>query len=135
MNAAAHLCLAALLLSVLSACGHSQKTVSANVHPEVVPPAVPDANGVRITGLVRALRVYSIQTPQIAQIVQGAGPQGQYYRSKNGGIYYRDAQHRVHWVTAPQQPIEVPAEEYHRYTGRDPNAYGSQVIRQAPAGW
>ena len=45
------------------------------------------------------------------QNAQGAGAQGQYYRSKNGGIYYRDAKGGVHWVTAPQQPIQVPADE------------------------
>lgn len=73
---AAAICLTAILLS---ACRHSQKVVSANVNPEVVPP-VADSNpsGVRITGLVRAVRVYAIQTPQIAQIMQGGGggPQG-----------------------------------------------------------
>lgn len=67
------------------------------------------------------------------QKAQGAGPQGQYYRSKNGGIYYRDAKGGVHWVTAPQQPIEVPADEYQRTTGQPAPANGG-VIRTAPAG-
>ena len=38
----------------------------------------------------------------------------QYYRSKNGRIYYRDAQKRVHWVTPPRQ-VYVPANEADRY--------------------
>ncbi len=38
----------------------------------------------------------------------------QYYRSKNGRIYYRDAQHQVHWVTPPKQ-VSVPAEEAPMY--------------------
>lgn len=57
------------------------------------------------------------------------GPNSQYYLSKNGRVYYRDAQKRVHWVTPPRDGIQVPAEEAERYrefqgydnrpTGRD----------------
>lgn len=68
-----------------------------------------------------------------------AGPNGQYYLSKNGRVYYRDAQRRVHWVTPPPNGIQVPAEEARRYrefqgydnrpTGRDltslPEAQGA----------
>ena len=70
------------------------------------------------------------------QNAQGAGPQGQYYRSKNGGIYYRDPKNPkiVHWVTAPQQPIQVPADEYQRYTGQ-PAPTGGGTVSTAPAGW
>ena len=66
---------------------------------------------------------------------QGHGPEGQYYRSRNGRIYYRDRQGNPVWVTAPQQPIEVPADEYARYTGRRYDDYQGRVIREAPAGW
>lgn len=62
---------------------------------------------------------------------QGTGAEGQYYRSKNGRIYYRDAQGRPHWVTPPSEGIQVPAEQAERYreyqgyngreTGRDLN--------------
>jgi hypothetical protein len=58
-----------------------------------------------------------------------SGPNGQYYLSKNGRVYYRDAEHRAHWVTPPPNGIQVPAEEAQRYrefqgydnrqTGRD----------------
>lgn len=65
----------------------------------------------------------------------GQGPQGQYYRSRNGRIYYRDARGQAVWVTAPQEPIRVPAEEYERYTGRSPEGYDGRVLREAPAGW
>jgi len=41
----------------------------------------------------------------------GTGPEGQYYRSQNGRIYYRDAQHNVHWVTPPAGGIQVPAND------------------------
>jgi hypothetical protein len=60
---------------------------------------------------------------------QQEGPQGKYYLSKNGRIYYRDAQKRAHWVTPPPGGIQVPAEQAERYrefqgydnrtTGRD----------------
>jgi len=67
---------------------------------------------------------------------QGEGPQGRYYRSRNGRVYYRDLKTgQYQWVDPPQQPIRVPAEEYERYTGRSAEEYGDQVIRQAPPGW
>jgi hypothetical protein len=57
------------------------------------------------------------------------GPEGQYYLSKNGRVYYRDAEHRAHWVTPPPGGIAVPADEaadyaefqgyQNRPTGRD----------------
>lgn len=47
---------------------------------------------------------------------QGTGPEGQYYRSRNGRIYYRDAQGRAHWVTPPSEGIRVPQDEYERYS-------------------
>lgn len=46
-----------------------------------------------------------------------AGAEGQYYLSKNGRVYYRDAQHRAHWVTPPAGGIEVPADEGQQYEG------------------
>jgi len=70
---------------------------------------------------------------------QGNGVQGQYYRSKNGGIYYRDPKNPqiVHWVTPPtaQAPLRVPAEDYQRYTGRSIDNYGGNVITAAPPDW
>src|SRR5947199_8037197 len=72
------------------------------------------------------------------QKAQGEGVQGQYYRSKNGGVYYRDPKNPkiVHWVTAPtaQRPLEVPADEYQQYAGQAPQSSGG-VITQAPPGW
>jgi hypothetical protein len=66
----------------------------------------------------------------------GEGVNGKYYRSKNGRVYYRDLKTGEHrWVDAPQQPIEVPAEEYSRYTGRSYDDHGGGVIRQAPPSW
>lgn len=55
---------------------------------------------------------------------QGPGPQGQYYLSKNGRVYYRDAQHRAHWVTPPPEGIRVPEEEARQY--RDFQGYNNR---------
>lgn len=45
---------------------------------------------------------------------QGTGPEGQYYLSKNGRVYYRDENGRAHWVTPPRR-MEVPMDELQRY--------------------
>jgi len=57
------------------------------------------------------------------------GAQGKYYLSKNGRVYYRDAEKRAHWVTPPSEGIRVPESEAQKYrefqgynrssTGRD----------------
>jgi hypothetical protein len=52
----------------------------------------------------------------------GAG--GQYYLSRNGRVYYRDAEHRVHWVTPPPGGITVPADEAGAY--RDLQGYDNR---------
>lgn len=67
------------------------------------------------------------------QNARGEGPDGQYYRSKNGRIYYRDKKGNPVWVTEPAQPLEIPADEYERVTGQRVGSDG--VIRQAPANW
>jgi len=65
---------------------------------------------------------------------QGEGANGKYYLSKNGRVYWRDLKTgQYHWVDAPQQPIQVPANEYQQVTGQSPS-YGGGVIRQAPPG-
>ena len=70
------------------------------------------------------------------QNAQGEGPNGRYYRSKNGRVYYRDMRTgKFQWVDPPSQPIQVPADEYERTTGAQAPSYGGGVIRQAPPGW
>lgn len=44
-----------------------------------------------------------------------SGVDSQYYVSKNGRVYYRDAEHRAHWVTPPPNGISVPANEATEY--------------------
>ena len=64
----------------------------------------------------------------------------QLYRSKNGGVYYRDARGRPVWLTVPSRGMQVPADEvsryapdYARYRGPAPSApagYRSQSFSQ-----
>ena len=68
------------------------------------------------------------------------GRPAQLYRSKNGGIYYRDAQGRPVWLTVPQQGTQVPyddvqryAPDYNRYRGpapATPNGYRTQPFSE-----
>lgn len=58
------------------------------------------------------------------------GPDSQYYLSKNGRVYYRDADHRAHWVTPPQEGIAVPeseAREYQQFQGYDNQQSGKDL--------
>jgi hypothetical protein len=61
---------------------------------------------------------------------QATGVDGQYYLSKNGRVYYRDADHRAHWVTPPAGGITVPAEEaaeFHDFQGYDNRTTGRDL--------
>ena len=58
------------------------------------------------------------------------GPDSQYYLSKNGRVYYRDADHRAHWVTPPTEGLRVPeseAADYRHFQGYDGNANGRDL--------
>jgi hypothetical protein len=69
---------------------------------------------------------------------QEQGAQGKYYLSKNGRVYYRDAQGRPNWVTPPPGGIQVPAEQAEQYrdfqgynnrpTGRDLTDLGNAPV-------
>ncbi len=58
------------------------------------------------------------------------GANGQYYLSKNGRVYYRDANHQAHWVTPPSNGIQVPAAEaqqYREFQGYDNRSTGRDL--------
>ena len=68
---------------------------------------------------------------------QAKGEEGQYYLSKNGRVYYRDAEHRAHWVTPPPSGIAVPeseAAEYREFQGYDNRATGRDLSGLAADG-
>lgn len=58
------------------------------------------------------------------------GPESQYYLSKNGRVYYRDADHRAHWVTPPTEGVRVPeseAPQFRQFQGYDGSASGRDL--------
>lgn len=48
-----------------------------------------------------------------------------YYLSKNGRVYYRDANGQAHWVTPPPQGLQVPQDEALQY--RDFQGYNNST--------
>jgi hypothetical protein len=127
-----------LTFPFLSACGSSQESsappptvddtraggVQTNRGPSPLPQAkkgLSNAQKVGIT-LVGAAALYYIYNQHKNK--QEKGPQGKHYLSKNGRVYYRDAQNRAHWVTPPPEGIKVPESEAARY--REFKGYNNQ---------
>lgn len=61
----------------------------------------------------------------------------QLYRSKNGGVYYRDPQGKAVWLTVPKQAMSVDSEDvqryapdYARYRGPAPSAPRNYRVQQ-----
>ena len=92
-----------------------------------------------------ALLYYLYKKHQAAEQAQTAGGQtamanggsgqgnAQLYRSSNGGIYYRNAQHQAVWVTAPSGSVSVPASQVQQYAP-DYQQYSNQATPAPPAG-
>jgi len=92
--------------------------------------------GQKVAILAGAAALYYLYNQQ--KNARGPGPQGQYYLSKNGRVYYRDAQHRAHWVTPPPEGIRVPEEEaqlYREFEGYNNRPTGRTLddLQPAPA--
>lgn len=119
---------ALLTLPILNSCGGSKSAAP--------PPPVDDTRGGTVSntsGATQPQAKQGLSNTQKAVITlagaaalyyiynrnknkQGQGPNGQYYLSKNGRVYYRDAQHRAHFVTPPPGGIQVPASEAQQYS-------------------
>lgn len=109
-----------LLIPSLSACGGNKasvddsRTVAApNAAPQNKKQGLSNAQkaGVTLAGAAALYYIYN----QHKKSQAAKGEQSQYYLSKNGRVYYRDAQKKVHYVTPPQGGIQVPAEEAQQY--------------------
>ena len=128
---------ALLTVPFLSACGGGSPQNSAP------PPAVDDTRGGTVSNTQATqpeAKKKGLSTGQKVAILGGAaalyylynrhknrqekGAQGKYYLSKNGRIYYRDAQNRPHWVTPPPEGIRVPESEAQQY--RDFQGYNNR---------
>ena len=71
------------------------------------------------------------------QVATNTQAMPQLYRSKNGGIYYRDANHNPVWLSAPKQGLQVStqdlqryAPDYNRYRGPAPAAPRGYRVQQ-----
>ena len=73
------------------------------------------STGTKVALLAGAAALYYMYKKNKEKRAQGDTSQPQYYLSKNGRVYYRDASGRAHWVTPPQQGIQVPLEEAYEY--------------------
>lgn len=118
---------ASLMSPLLTGCGNQGGTGSANSNVQQAPanygtvPAprnAPQQNqgmstGKKVAILAGAAALYYLYNKH--KNSKGAGVNGQYYRSKNGRIYYRDAQGAAVYVTPPQGGIQVPSDEAERY--------------------
>lgn len=129
---------ALLMVPFLNACGESQTSTP--------PPPVDDTRGGTVTNapptnqpqpqakkglstgqkvaitLAGAAALYYLYNKNKNKQQQGA--QGKYYLSKNGRVYYRDAQNRPHWVTPPPGGIQVSEQEARQY--RDFQGYNNR---------
>ncbi len=135
-----------LTLPLLNACSRSQASVPPPVddsrvgavsnrlntnQPEVKKGLTTGQKVALLTGAAALYYLYNQHKNS-----QEQGPQGQYYLSKNGRVYYRDAQHRAHWVTPPPAGIQVPeaqAQQYRDFQGYNNSATGRDLTGLAQA--
>lgn len=131
----------ALATPTLSGCGGGNQT--ANIPPPVDATRSQASTQPRATGgmssnqkklvvLAGAAAVYYLyKKRQNAQ-----GQPTQYYRSKNGRIYYRDAKTKqAIWVTPENTRVQIPADEaeaYRSYRGYNNNPTGTDPTQQIP---
>lgn len=135
-----------LIVPFFSACGSRQSAVPPTVDDtrsgQVAPRPANAAqakkglsNGQKVVLLAGAAALYYLYTQHKNK--QEQGPQGQYYLSKNGRVYYRDAEHRAHWVTPPSEGIRVPeaeAQRYREFQGYNNSPTGRDLTDLAAAG-
>ena len=119
-----------------------------NNHRDAPPPPVDDTRGGiearqmpapdrphmstrgKVVVLAGAAALYYLYKHHQHAAATATGEDTQYYLSKNGRVYYRDAEHRAHWVTPPPGGIQVPASEaadYQQFQGYDNQATGRDL--------
>ncbi|HSI73402.1 MAG TPA: hypothetical protein VK934_09505, partial [Fimbriimonas sp.] len=73
------------------------------------------STGTKVAILAGAAALYYMYKKNKEKRAANVNSEPQYYLSKNGRIYYRDASGQAHWVTPPQQGIQVPFDEAQQY--------------------
>jgi len=117
---------------VLSGCGKEQPPPPVDDTQQTAQPAEKSgmSTGKKVVLLAGAAALYYLYKKHQSAGAEQTGPEGQYYLSKNGRVYYRDAEHRAHWVTPPPGGISVPAEqaaEYREFQGYDNRTTGRDL--------
>jgi hypothetical protein len=127
---------ALLTVPLLTSCGGGSRTATpppvddtitgrnvTNTNPANQPQAKKGlSTGQKVGILAGAAALYYLYNQH--KNAQGEGAQGKYYLSKNGRVYYRDAENRPHWVTPPPEGIRVPESEAQKY--RDYQGYNNR---------
>jgi len=93
------------------------------------------STGQKVAILAGAAALYYLYNRHKNKQQQGA--EGKYYLSKNGRVYYRDAQNRAHWVTPPPGGIQVPeseAQQYRDFQGYNNRPTGRDLTDLVPSG-
>jgi hypothetical protein len=128
---------ALLTVPLLSSCGGASKTATPPPVDDTVGRTVSDrqteakkglGTGQKVAILAGAAALYYMYNQHKNASQDGA--QGKYYLSKNGRVYYRDAEHRAHWVTPPAEGIRVPeseAQKYRQFQGYNGNTSGRDL--------
>ena len=139
---------AVLSLSVITGCGSRANTGApidntrienqnyANNSDRTGQPRQGISNKQKVVILAGAAALYYLYNQNKNK--KAAGAEGQYYLSKNGRVYYRDAQKQVHWVTPPSEGIRVPeneAQNYRDFQGYNNRSTGRDLrdLQPAPA--
>lgn len=89
------------------------------------------SNGKKVALLVGAAALYYMYKKNQEAKQRGNTAEPQYYLSKNGRVYYREAGGRVHWVTAPSSGIQVPiaeASQYENFQGYEGRSSGRDLV-------
>jgi hypothetical protein len=130
---------ALLTVPLLSSCGGGSKTATPPPVDDTVGRTVSDrtnqpeakkglGTGQKVALLAGAAGLYYLYNQHKNASQEGA--QGKYYLSKNGRVYYRDAEHRAHWVTPPSEGIRVPeseAQQYRQFQGYNRSSTGRDL--------
>ncbi|MDP3507485.1 MAG: hypothetical protein Q8T09_05805 [Candidatus Melainabacteria bacterium] len=135
-----------LLTQTLSACGGAKTADTSSLPPlddsnrssygsnvnsrTAAAPRSGMSNGQKVALLAGAAAVYYLFQKNQKARATGDTTEPQYYLSKNGRVYYREAGGRVHWVTAPQGGISVPldeAQQYQEFEGYDGRTTGRNL--------
>ncbi|MBC8103555.1 MAG: hypothetical protein H7Z41_13335 [Cytophagales bacterium] len=123
-----------VLAPTLAGCGRSGSDQTTGGTADTVPapaqkPGMSTGKKVAIiAGAAALLYLYNRQ-----KNAKGTGKNGQYYRSKNGRVYYRDEKGNAVYVTPPASGIQVPADEAERYN-RAAKSGGMELSGPAGAG-